>query len=366
MKAGSPFSPHNPLLQTVWDSTSFKSLQFCPTYYKLSILEGWRAGGVDLEFGGYYASAVEVFKKARIEGKSRDEAQLLAVKRVVEDSWDPAHGAWGGEYQELWRCTGTEKYRNSKGNAAKCPWSHKEKWYPGPHAEICGECGSELVTERQYVAVDARKNRSTLVRTVIWYCEDQPEEMNAGGLHPYRFANGTPAVELSFKLPLPWKSPYGDTYILAGHIDSVLANGDESELFGADNKTTTKYLNQKYWDQFSPDTQVDTYDVSLSILYPDLPFKGFIIEAAQVMTEGSRFASMPFHKTEAQREEHFQDLHAWLQHAEGYAKSGYYPMNKRNCWLCPFKGVCNKDPSKREMYLKAGFTKKHWNPLEER
>jgi hypothetical protein len=379
LTAPSPYSPTIPNLQIVWDSTSLRALMFCPRSYQYGILQGWRGSAVDLEFGIYFASATEVYAKERLAGRSKHQATIAAVERVVLDSWlddtslegiDYGYGEgngrpWGGEYSPQWRCTGTTKYRNAKGNAAKCPYSHKGKWFPGEGPSSCGICTSPTHSERRYTPYDKVKNRESLVRLVEWYCEEQPEELGGAGLSPYAFPDGTPAVELSFKLPLPFNTPDGQPYILAGHLDGIKTFG-EIETFISDNKTTKGFLGPLYWKQYSPNIQVDTYDLAGSLLFPDLNIKGVAIEAAQTLVGGAKFATQVFYRTEGQREETLHEIGWWIKQAERFAADDYWPMNKTNCKMCAFNGICSKDPAQRERYLKADFRQERWNPLSER
>lgn len=381
--APSPFSAYIPKLQTAWDATSLKSLMTCPRQYQYSILEGWRPAQdkVDLEFGGYFASSVERYKKARVAGKSKAEATAIAVRYVVEASWGE-DGPWGGRYEEMWHCTGSEPFRNAKGNRAKCPYSHKGSWFPAPGPGVC-TCGSHTESERQWIGNDRVKDRYTLVRLVAWYCDEQPELAEDGAV-PYVFPNGQPAVELSFKIPLPWKvllkegqpythqdgasdyfpAEYGETYILCGHLDSIMSYGDEHLV--ADNKTTKNMMGAQYFAAFHPNIQMDVYDLAATTLYPSLKIKGVMIEAAQTLTEGARFGVGISYRSDPQREELLGDLRYWIGQAEKFAQDNHWPMNRANCYLCPFKVVCSKDPDSRQRYLEAAFVKHPWNPLEER
>lgn len=342
------------------------------------MLQGWRGAAVDLEFGQFFASATETYAKARLAGSSKAVGTEMAVQRALEDSWIfPANGGdfgygdgqgrpWGGSYETQWHCLGETKYRNRKGNPAKCPWSHKGKWFPGEGPETCGECGSHTERARRYVPFDRVKNRETLIRLVEGYCNEQPEEFGGNGLFPYSFPDGTPAIELSFKLPLPFKTPTGQPYLVAGHFDGIKTHGT-TEFFIGDNKTTKGYLNDLYWKQYSPNIQVDIYDLVGSIMFPQLKMSGVAIEAAQVKATGNpEFATQTFYRTEGQREETLHELGEWLKQAERYAAENYWPMNKTNCKMCAFNGICSKDPSQRERFLKADFVKKIWNPAEER
>jgi len=368
--AESPFSAVNPRLQTAWDATSFGALMYCPRYYQLTIQKGWRGSMIDLDFGILVHSAFETFWKARLDGLSRYDAMLKATRWALDNSgrrtddgkWVP----WGGTYVEQWHCLGTEPYKNDKGNKAKCPYSHKGKWFMAPAPTTCGECGSATETVENWLPTEPRKNRHTLIRLVVWYCEEQPETLEEG-LVPYQFPDGTKALELPFRLPLPWKAPTGENYIVCGYLDKLAMWNKEG--FTVDTKTTYKTPGKAFFESFSPNIQFDIYDLTGSILYPELNLKGLIVDAAQTMVGGARFAMRPLYRSEVQREELMTDLRWWLDIAEQLAAQpeGYdYPMNRRQCWGCDFKGICSKDPDKREMYLKADFKKAHWNPLEER
>jgi hypothetical protein len=372
-------------LQIVWDATSIRQLQFCPRSYQLGILQGWRGSVVDLEFGIYFANGAEEYAKSRLAGNNKDRATRMALKRVVEDTWlqdskgqddgsipllSGVHRSggkpWGGYYANEWHCLGTTKYKNAKGNRAKCPFAHAGKWFPGDGPHTCGECGSCTLTERHYIPNDDRKNRESLVTAIAYYCFEQPDNPFEGGLYPIAFPDGTPAVELSFKLPLPYKAPDGQTYVLSGHMDGIKAF-TKTESFVSDNKTTVSFLGPNYWKQYSPNTQVDIYDLVGSMLYPDLGIRGVAIEAVQLKANSTAtFATHPFYRTEGQREETLKEIGWWLRQAEVYVENDYWPMNKTNCKMCSFNGICSKDPAQRERYLKADFTKQRWDPSIER
>lgn len=179
------------------------------------------------------------------------------------------------------------------------------------------------------------------------------------------FPNGVPAVELSFKFPLPYLTPNGEPYIACGHIDSLMKFGNEN--FISDNKTTGKALNKRYWSGYSPNVQVDLYDLAGQVLWPQLNLHGVLIEGAQITkTMGMDLGIGIMHRTEEQREEFLVELEYWLNQAEHFASTNVWPMNRRNCWLCPFREVCALDPSKRQAKLEQDFEKRFWNPLEER
>lgn len=367
------WSEHNPDLQIAWDASSLKNYQFCPRYYQLTNLEGWRGDSTDLMFGRFVASGLELYHKARLDGSTREEAVIIAIKEIMTETWfedKDEFGSvvqerqWGGHFETMWKCEGTTKYKNQKGNAAKCPFSHKGKWFPGDAPDICVECQSGIRTDRRYIPDSPNKHRISLIRTIIWYGLSQPEDID-DGYRPYVFPDGTKAVELSGRLPLPWKNSYGEQYMLTYNLDHIGQFG--TELFIGDNKTTKKTLNDAFFNGYNPDTQFDTYDVIASVAYPDLDMAGVLCEGIQLLVSGVEFGKRIYYKTEEQREEHLNDMHHWFLDAELSAIQGYWRMNKRNCWLCPMSGVCSKPASQRQSILEARFEKQErWDPLQQR
>lgn len=184
------------------------------------------------------------------------------------------------------------------------------------------------------------------------------------GTYPIQFPDGTPAVELHAKMPLPFKTPDGSPYTLVVNLDSIMGYGIENWI--SDNKTTSKTLNHQFYAGYNPSVQFDTYDLVGSVLWPSLEIKGVLIEAAQVTRDSIQFGVGTVRKTEAQRAEWLAEMEWWIKQAEVYATNDHWPMNRRNCWLCEFKGICSKDPGQRQRYLEADFDKQRWNTLEER
>lgn len=367
--APSPFHPDFPKLQTAWDSTSLGALMFCPRYYQMTILEGWREPSTDLDFGIFFATGTEIFHKARLCGATRDEAQYEAVSWALDHSGhyddDGKWVHWGGKYMDVWHCLGTEPYKNAKGNRAKCPYSHKGKLFPEPGPTTCGECGSETEHLSVWVPEDANKNRHTLIRTLVWYCEEQPED-DVSGLQTINLPDGRPAVELPFRIPSGITTTDGHPHILCGYLDRLARHGRINLIVDA--KTTYKKLSRGYFSGFAPNIQFDIYDLVGSILWPELELHGVAVDGTQTMQSGSRFAFRIFHYTEERREELMRDLDYWLRQAEAHAANNHWPMNRRNCRFCRFNDVCARAPGQREQILRAEFGRRDrpWNPLEER
>lgn len=363
MSSPSPFSPTLPKLQIGWDATSLSLLMTCPRKYQYTILENWRTpGNNDTDFGGFYASAVETFKKGTAGGLSGLDATRRAVEFLLRETWPDGGEPWGGSFEDQWRCTGAEPYRNARGNRAKCPWSHAGRWYPAPAPDICGECGSATELEQRWVSEDHAKDRRTLVRLLVWYCLEAID--HPAGLQPYVFPDGTPAVELSFSVPSGFTTGSGEPILFAGHLDSISTYG--AEFLITDNKTTKHMLGDTYFLQYNPNVQVSFYNLVGSVLWPELDLKGVLIEAAQTLVTGAEFGMRAIYQTEVQREEFYQEIGWWTKQAERFALDDYWPMNRSACYLCGFKKVCSVEPDRRQNVLETNFIKREWNPLQVR
>lgn len=347
------WDPQTPKLQTAWDSVSFGAIMKCPRYYQYTIIDGIELEKVDFTFGRLAASGFESYKKGRLEGLDKETAMVRVLGEALGATYPDPFGEW----VEAWHCEGTTPYKNGKGNKALCPHSHKGAWELGKGPKACNLCGSGTITAPQYVPEHAKKHRVSLLRALTWWMLEQPEDFD-NGIHPYQFPDGTFAVEHSFTLPLPKYTPSGTQYTLSGHLDDISELG--LEHFISDNKTTGTSIS-KAAAGYSPHYQIDTYDLVGSIIWPDL-IDGVMIDVAQLLTDGAKFGRTIFRKTEALREEHLRTLEYWIDQAEAFATANYWPMNKAQCWNCPFAAICSTDPSQRHHFLKD-LPRREWNPL---
>ena len=188
---------------------------------------------------------------------------------------------------------------------------------------------------------------------------------------PYKFPDGTPALELDGIVPLPAKAATGEQFYLRVIIDSIVEFGDEKLI--RERKTTAKTLGTYYFRNYSPSIQLDTYDLFGYLLFADLGLSGILVEAAQTLVGSNAFAIQEFHHTDEQREEWLREILAALARVEAYseryaeeckkvthrpeaelAQAAAWPMNRAGCNLdggCPYRGICGRDPRLRERLL---------------
>lgn len=316
------FSKQVSNLQLALDSTSLGAFKLCPRLYYYQLILGYAGPAVSdggeenphLKFGTLYHSASEVYDHAVAMGATKDEALLDAIKHAITESFD-------------------------------------------------------LENNRPWISTEPTKTLDTLLRTLVWYFDHFRDDP----LKTLILANGKPAVELSFRFNLAdyiedkdaerYLAPSGEPYSLCGHLDRVVEWNDE--LWIVDKKTTKGMLNDQYFANYNPDNQISLYTIAGGVVLHK-SVEGVVIDAAQIQVNGSRFQRRPIHRTPGQLEEWLFDLSLTLRLMEAYARMGYWPQNDKACSLfggCKFRPICSLDPSAREEYLEAFYTKRTWDPL---
>lgn len=346
------FSKTLPGWQFAWDSTSLGTFKECPRKYQLSILFGYRhrkATNLHLRFGQLYHRALEVYDHRKCDGLSHEMAMRAALLDLAEGCQDEAR-------EPCVKCNGT--------GAAS---------YGDLPANRCWDCegkGSFLITRRWWdpnegltpeKVQENTKTIYTLFRTVVWYLdrfEDDPAQTIV-------LSDGRPAVELSFRFDTGWKGPDGESILMCGHMDRVVTISDEPWVL--DRKTTKQTITKNYTDSFHPDNQMSLYTAAGRIAFA-VPVKGVIVDAVQIAKGFSRFERFPTLRTEGQINEWLEDTKFWIGLAGHFAEIGYYPMNDKSCDKyggCPFRGVCQKDPAVREIWM-GDYQVSLWDPLKVR
>lgn len=302
------FSNKNPLIQIAWDNTSLNLFKTCPKKYYYSIIVGRQSPdeSVHLTFGILYHEAHRHFQRLLLEGVSREDAIKRTVRLLLKWTWDEAK-------------------------------------------------------QRPTLIEDPYKNRLTLIRSFIWHCDKYIDD----NLETMILPDNRPALEISFRFLSAHKTySTSENYIICGHMDRVVKT---SGIYLIQDYKTTKYNvdSSDFFSFYSPDNQVSTYAFGGRVVY-ELPTQGVMIDAAQVQVGGTRFRRSPIQRSEAQLTEWYNELAYWLSTAESCALNNYWPMNETACGMyggCPFRAVCGKDPSTRDIWLRP-FRTREWDPLK--
>lgn len=319
----SPFSDRLPGLQLAWDSTSLSFLKQCPRLYQYVIVDGYTGGTNDnLEFGQLFHSALELYARLATEGElSHDQMMIKIARWLMVNTWD-------------------------------------------------FELGRPRLTDDE----EPNKTRDTLFRTTIWYLD----RFRNDPMKTMTLPNGQPAVEVSFRFGLDADDgdegrfrtlTTGEEFILCGHLDKIAEWNDGTWI--VDRKTTKYDLDSYYFRQYYPDNQMSLYDIAGAVVLSD-SIKGVVVDAAQVLVNGSRYRRQPIDRTPEQREDWLRDLSMWLHMAETFAVANHWPQNEKSCgygkYRCAFWTVCSSDPRARQGLLNSDFVRREsrWNPLEPR
>ena len=291
------FSPYIPDtdIRFAWDATSIGPLKRCGRLHQYKS-EGWHAkeDNVHLRFGGEYHKSLQDYEVLKASGLDHREAMFDVVRALTQrlGDWNPDH---------------------------------------------------------------PKKNRSTLIRTVIWHMEKFKNDQ----AKTWMMSDGKPAVEITFNFPLDFGPTEDQPYILCGKLDRIVTfNGD---LFVMDYKTTTVSLNDAYWKQFRLDDQMSLYTLAGKIVF-QAPIKGVIVDAASILVGGTNFERGIIYRTQEQLDEWVENLKPYLE------RQTEYTMNEASCITrygpCEFLDICSRTPQVRKRFLEASFVQEEpWNPL---
>lgn len=310
----SSFSEELPNLQIAWDSTSLGYLKECPRKYYYMMVRGRQTRGesVHLTFGAHYHKALETYDHARSAGLPYEDAVDAALRYCLEATVE--RDASGG-----WR-----------------PWNSD----------------------------DPNKNRFTLARTVVWYLlhfENDP-------LKTVQLSNGKPAVELSFRYEVDFEALPGQRFIFCGHIDRLVEEPETGAVKVLDRKTSKNTIYAESITHYKPDNQMGFYDFSAPIIW-QAPVQGIKMDLAQVAVSFSRFLRGDIVRKDDERDEWYRDALFQLQLAKEFARQGYWPMNDKSCGNyggCPFRPICSKPNSTRELWFVQTTKARAWDPLKVR
>lgn len=337
------------------DATKLADFQRCPKSFDYKHNQGYRekSDKIDLVFGSLLGGALEVFEKELFRGCAHIEAHTTALTFLLEGARNPDGTNKFGEFVSTWRCAGSEPFKNEKGNPAKCPYSHKGKYYPAPGPDTCS-CGSKTEQHELWMPTKNGKDIDKLVELFVGYSDGAitrnliPEALDNKPLIEYFW-------ETDFDHPM-MLSPV----ILCGNIDAIKSFGKET--FVVDYKTTGKPINDTYWQGFSPNVQVDLYNMAARKVLPSLNIKGVAIEAFSTSSKDASASFRIFKATEDQKAEMFTDTAFWIGLLQKCREVSIWPRNRTACFLCPFQQVCSRAPEARQSVLDEKFERGIWNP----
>lgn len=131
--------------------------------------------------------------------------------------------------------------------------------------------------------------------------------------------------------------------------DLIVENTEHGGLWLVDHKTTGRYLNYDYWEQFQPNSQITHYLDYATQTYGVI--EGFIINAISFRFRERAYKGEPagfWHKFERQvfnrnaSQFQFERLSRadWIADLERSQSNGFWRTNTGACRFCSFKTLC--------------------------
>lgn len=209
---------------------------------------------------------------------------------------------------------------------------------------------------------DTSRSKETLVRSIVWYLDVFWEDKAT----TVRLPNGKPAVEMHFQLP--FMNYCEHEVFICGHIDRLAQW--QGKVYVSDFKTTKYQLDNRFFSQFKPNTQLPLYLTACHLIAETIqdfpPAHGVIVDGVQLGVNFSRFVRqiIPFSLEEIN--EYIIDLKYWITQAMDACKSNYFPQNTESCQKysgCQYLEICSKSPARRDLFLNGNFVKRTWDPL---
>jgi hypothetical protein len=286
----SPFNEDG--AQFAWDSTSLKLAETCLRKYQYKMMDGWQPErkSAHLLFGGEYASALEGYHKAIAEGVDREQAIRDIVHEALINTWEY-------EYDE----------NDDPIPGSGTPWNSEHNL----------------------------KTRGNLIRSIVWYFEQFRDDPCTTIIT----STGAAAVEHSFKLPVD------NGIIFSGHLDRLVEYSHA--IYVQDQKSTGTTISSRYFDSYSPDSQMSLYTFAGKAIF-NVPVKGVMIDAVQVAVGFSRYERGFTFRSEDQLEEWYEVAMHTIGRAQQAARDNYFPMNPSSCGNfggCEFRHICSRSPS---------------------
>jgi hypothetical protein len=210
---------------------------------------------------------------------------------------------------------------------------------------------------------DSARTRATLIRALVWH----EAHYRSDFVQVITLPNGKPAVELSFRVELPFTFSHSDAPVIyCGHIDSIVSY--QGRLFAMEHKHTKSALNEHYWQRYVFSSQISGYVLAAEANFA-AEIGGAIIDATQVGVNFARFGRRVAARVKAHQEEWLLDLHYWLTQLDMSFAANRWPHNHESCGKyggCQFRSVCFANPSVRDVVLRDEFKIERWDPLRVR
>lgn len=286
------------------DNSALSGFKRCPTYWRYNVLRNLTTKGtnIHLHAGGAFAAGLEAARKAFYgEGLSEDDAIAAGIYALTQ--------YWG---------------------TADIP-EDEAKSYP-------------------------RMVQALIEYFTVWRLPDDP-------FRPYTLANGKPAVEFTFALPIPevLHPTTGQPLLYGGRFDMLAEH--EGVIYIEDDKTASQ-LGPSWSKNWDLDSQFTGYAWAAKNF--GIPVGGILIRGISILKGGYGTAQAITYRPQRMIDTWYENTVELLHRMLEYWRKDRYPqaLDKHACNSyggCQFSRLCQSpDP---EGWIDDYYEERNWNPL---
>jgi hypothetical protein len=265
------------------NASTFQVYKTCPRKYQLAVLEGRGKGedDPDLRFGTLIHAAKAVYEVNKARGASHNEALQGGFRYLLHETWDEGLG-------------------------------------------------------KPSFMSDGVKNRTTLLRTFVWYCDTYADDTCETLILP----SGRPAVELQFEFDSGVTTWRGDKVTFCGTLDRIVRFGGKLYIMDTKTSSSARWLTA---ENYSPDGQFSLYCVAGRVCF-GMETEGIILDGVEVGPNGSKFRREIVPRGKEILAEWLRDQRVHLGRLMESFREDSWPQNDAVCGLyggCGFRRRCS-------------------------
>lgn len=279
--------------QTRVNASTFQVYKACPRKYYYSVLlsHGKSESDPDLRFGGLLHEARAIYKINRSAGMEHDLALQGGFRFLLHATWD-------------------------------------------------------FALAKPSFVTDALKNRATLLRSYVWYCDQYRDDACETVILP----SGRPAVEMQFEFDSGVTGLQDEQITFVGKIDELVRFN--SKIYVSDTKTTSsaRFVTAR---NYTPDGQFSLYVAAATVCFGFEP-DGVILDGVIVGPNATEFHREIVPRPPDVIEEWLRDARVHLHRLTLSFADNEWPQNDAACGLyggCRFRGVCGASPRERDALI---------------
>ena len=189
---------------------------------------------------------------------------------------------------------------------------------------------------------DPLKNRSTLLRTFVWYADQYRDDTFETVMLP----SGAPAIEVQFEFDSGVRSASGEPVTFVGTIDKIGKFNGVTYVGETKTSSSARFLTAQ---NYTPDGQFSLYTCAALVCF-GIESDGVVLDGIEIGTNATAFRRVIVPRPREVLEEWLRDARVHLRRLSEAFGRNEWPQNDAACGLyggCRFRGVCGANPAER-------------------